>query len=191
MYGLEQENVATREDLTQLQEPMGTILEHLQAQRDRVVVVNQADATMVTFVADTTIIVMDPINHVAQPAAASQPLSQAGPGRFAATYPWGMPHNYNPRFSTGNLFMPYQSFVVASSNVNYDAFPLGIPNHYSAQGVETEGIHPPIANVYGAEDQEPEYRGLHLNFHIPAQPIQSNSYASIVMVPPFPKNVAL
>lgn len=87
--------------------------------------------------------------------------------------------------------MPYKSFVVASSNVNLAAFPWGIPNLYFAQGVETEEIHPPAINDDGAEDQEPEYRGPHLNFHIHAQPIQPNPYAYVVMVPLFPNNVPL
>lgn len=43
---------------------MGTILEHLQAQRDNVVVANQDDVTMVTIATDTTLVVMDPIDHV-------------------------------------------------------------------------------------------------------------------------------
>lgn len=47
---------------------------------------------MVTFVADTTLVVMDPTDHVVQPAAVSQPLSQVGTSRFVAAYPWGMPH---------------------------------------------------------------------------------------------------
>lgn len=50
---------------------MGTILEHLQAQRDNTVVVNQVDATVVTSAADTTLVVMDPIDPIVQPASSS------------------------------------------------------------------------------------------------------------------------
>lgn len=51
---------------------------------------------MVTSTADTTLVVMDLIDHVVQLAVVSQPLTQAGPSRFIVAYPWGMPHNYNP-----------------------------------------------------------------------------------------------
>lgn len=87
--------------------------------------------------------------------------------------------------------MLYQSFVVVSSNVNLDIFPQGMPNSYSTQWVDTEEIHPLTMNDDGVEDQEPEYRGPYLNFHIPAQPVHPNLYASIFMVPHFPNNVAL
>jgi hypothetical protein len=42
---------------------------------------------MVTIVADITLVGMDPIDLVVQPAAVSQSLSQSGPNRFAAAYP--------------------------------------------------------------------------------------------------------
>lgn len=93
---------------------------------------------MMTYVANTTLVVMDPFDPVVQPTTFSQPLSQYAFSRFYVAYPWGMPHNYNPRFATGNLFMSYQFFVDASSNVNHAAFPWGMYNPYSAQGVETE-----------------------------------------------------
>lgn len=67
----------------------------MQTQKDNVVIINQVDATIMTYVADTTLVVIDPTDPVVQPAAVSQPLSQAGPNRFAAAYPWGMPHTYN------------------------------------------------------------------------------------------------
>ena len=103
----EQENAATRDALAQLQGQMGTILEHLQARRDINAVVNQVDAAMVSTAVDTTLVVMDPIEPVVQPATISKTQSQAGPGRFVASYPWGIPHTYNPQFSTGNPFTPY------------------------------------------------------------------------------------
>lgn len=87
MSEYEQENTATREALAQLQDQMGTILGHLQAQRDNVDVVNPTDVTT----ANTTLVVMDPIDTVVQPAAAIQPLFIVGPNRFVAAYPWGIP----------------------------------------------------------------------------------------------------
>lgn len=65
-----------------------------------------------------------------------------------------MPHNYNPQFATGHLFMSYQSFVAALANVDSATFPRGMPNHYSAQGVEIKERSD--VNVDGAKDQEPE-----------------------------------
>lgn len=106
MSDFEQESAATRKALALLEGHMGTILEHLQTQRDNAIVVNQVDATMATSVADTMFIVMDPINPVVQPNVVSQPLSQASPSRFVTAYPWGIPHTYNPQFATGNSFMP-------------------------------------------------------------------------------------
>lgn len=138
MSDFEQERVVTMETLALLQGWMGTILEHLQTQRDNVVTVNQADATMVTFAIDKTLIVMDLIDPVDPPVVVSQPLSQAGPSRFVVAYPWGMPHTYNPQFAIGNPFMSYQSFVVAPANVNAATFLWGMPNTYSSQGVEIE-----------------------------------------------------
>lgn len=87
MSDFEQENMVTREALAFLQGHMGTILEHLQTQRDNVVVVNQVDATLVTSVADITLVMMDPTDSIVPPATASQPLAHAGPSRLAATYP--------------------------------------------------------------------------------------------------------
>lgn len=86
--------------------------------------------------------------------------------------------------------MSYQSFIDAYSNVNFDAFPWGMPNHYSIQGVETKEIHPPTVNVDSVEDQEPEYRDPHLNFHIHAQSIQPNPHATAAIVPSFSNNDA-
>lgn len=65
--------------------------------------------------------------------------------------------------------MPYQHFGASSSNLNYVAFPWGMPNHFSAQGVETEETHPPAVNVDNVEEQEPKYRGPPITFQIPAQ----------------------
>lgn len=73
--------------------------------------------------------------------------------------------------------------------MNSDAFPWGMLNPYSAQGVEIEETH--VVNVDSAEDQEPEYRGPHLNFHISALSVQPNPYAFAVMVPAFLNNIAL
>lgn len=83
MSEYEQENASTREDLAQLQGQMGTILEHLQDQRDNADVVNPINATT----ANTNLVVMDPIDTVVQPATASQPLFTAGPSRFVVAYP--------------------------------------------------------------------------------------------------------
>lgn len=84
------------------------------------------------------------------------------------------------------LVMSYQSFVVAPSIVNLAAFPWGMHNSYSAQGVETEETSADIV-----EDQEPVYRGLPLNFHISVPPVQPNPYASAAIIPLFPNNPAL
>lgn len=109
---------------------LGTILEHLKAQRDKDVVVNPIDATVMTTAADITLVMMDPVNTVVQPVVVSQTPFPIGPSRLAAAYPWGMAHNYNPQFVTRNPFMPYQPFA-AVSNGNYVAFSRGMPNHYS------------------------------------------------------------
>lgn len=85
---------------------MGTILEHLQAQRDNVVVVNPTDDSVVTTTADITLIMVDPINTVVQPVDVSQPLFPNGPSRFVTSYPWEIPHNYTPQFASGNSFIP-------------------------------------------------------------------------------------
>lgn len=142
---------------------------------------------MVTSTVDITLVVMDPIDPIVQPVAVSQPLSQVGPSRFATAYPWGMPHTYNPQFATSYPFMPYQSFAAVHANVNSAAFSWGMPNPYSTQGVEIEETH----TVDSTEDQEPEYRGPHLNFHIYAPPVQPNPYAYASRVPQFPNNIAL
>lgn len=92
VFEYEQENVVTREALTQLQGQMGTILEHLQAQRDNGGGVNLTDA----IVADIALVVVDPIDSVVQPVDVSQSLFPAGPSRFPDAYPWRMPHNYTP-----------------------------------------------------------------------------------------------
>lgn len=123
------------------------------------------------------------------PAAISQPLSQAGPSRFVAAYPWGMTHNYNPQFAIGNLFMLYQSFTDAPANVNSAAFLWGMPNPYSSQGFEVEET--PTINDDNVEGQEPECKGPHLNFHISTPPVHPNPYASAALVPQFPNNIGL
>lgn len=64
-----------------------------------------------------------------------------------------------------------------------------MPNPYSIQGFETEEI--PAANIKNVDDQEPEYMGHPLNFHISAPPAQPNPYASDAMIAPFPNNTAL
>lgn len=141
MSNFEQENDATRESLALLQVQMGTILEHLQIHRDNVVIVNQVDATPMVAAVDTTLVVMDPTDPIVPPIAVSQPLSHVGPSRLVAAYPWGMPHNHNPQFAIGNSFMPYMPFPAAPTNLNHVAFPWGMHNLYSAQGVETEETH--------------------------------------------------
>lgn len=166
---------------------MGIILEHLQTHRDNIVVVNKVGATLVTSVADTTLVVMDPTDLIFPPATASQPLAHASPSRLVAAYPWGMPHNYNSLFANGNPFMSYQPFAAASATVNPVAFPWGMHNSYSAQGVEKEETHV----VNSAEEQEPEYMGPPLNFHISVPPVQPNPYAFATMIPPFPNNITL
>ena len=85
--------------------------------------------------------------------------------------------------------MPYQPFSSSSSNVNRVSFPWGMPNHSSAQGVETEETYPPAMNVDGVEDQDPKYRGPHITFHIFAQPVEPNPYVFATLIPPFPNNV--
>ena len=137
MSDFKQENHATRKALALPQGKMGTILERLQTQRDNVAVINQADATIVTSTADTTLAMMDLTDPVVQPGTISQPLSQTCPIRFAAAYPWGILHKYNPQFATRNPFMSYQSYVTASANMN-GAFSWGMSKPYSAQGVETK-----------------------------------------------------
>lgn len=127
MSNFDQENTATREALAILQGQMGTIMEHLQTQRDNDALVNQDDATLVTYVADTMLVVMDPTNSIVLPATASQPLAHAGHSKLVVSYPMGMPNSYNPKFSTRNPFMSYQSFVVVPA-----AFPWGIHNPYYA-----------------------------------------------------------
>lgn len=71
---------------------------------------------------------MDPTDSIVPPTTASQPLAHAGPNRLAATYPWGMPNSYNPRFATGNPFMSYQPFAVTHATVNPAAFLWGMHN---------------------------------------------------------------
>lgn len=100
MSNFEQENAATRENLSLHQGHMGTILEHLQTQRDNVVVINQVDATIVTSAANITLAMMDPTNLIVQPTVVIQPMSQDSPSRFVAAYMWGMPYTYNPQFAT-------------------------------------------------------------------------------------------
>lgn len=187
MFDFEQENAATMKALTLLQGHMGTILEDLQTQRDNDVAVNKVDATMVTSTADTTLVVMDPIDSIVPLAAVSQPLSHTDPNRLVAAYPWGMPHTYNPQFATRNSFMSYYSSVAAPANVNSTSFPWGMHNMYSVQGVKTEETL--VVDI--AEDQEPEYIGPSFNFHISATPVQPNPYASAAMVLSFPNNVSL
>lgn len=74
MYEYEQENAATGEALAQLQGTMGTILEHLQAHRDNVVVVNPIDTTAVTIAADIALVKVDLVDTIIQPVAVSRPL---------------------------------------------------------------------------------------------------------------------
>lgn len=83
--------------------------------------------------------------------------------------------------------MPYQPFNVAPANVNHVTFLWGMHNLYSAQGVETKEI----LAVDSAEEQEPEYKGPHINFHISATPVHPNPYIFVVIIPPFPNNFAL
>lgn len=66
----------------------------------------------------------------------------------------------------------YQPFVASSYTGNSIVIPWGIPNHLSAQGVETKETRQHVVNVDNAEDQEPEYRVPPINFHILAQPTQ-------------------
>lgn len=87
MPDFEQEDAATREALTLLQGQMGPILEHLQTQRDNVALVNQTDATLVTSVTDTTLVVMDPTDPIVPPVIPSKPWAHAGPSRIVVTYP--------------------------------------------------------------------------------------------------------
>lgn len=114
----EQENVATREALAQLQGQMGTILKHLQAQRDNVVVVNVIDVVAITIAGDTALVMVDLVDTIVQLVVVIHPLFQTGPSRFVAAYPWGIPHNYTPQFSSGNTFVTYHPFVSSSSNRN-------------------------------------------------------------------------
>lgn len=46
-------------------------------------------------------------------------------------------------------------------------------------------------NVDNTEDQEPKYKGPHLNFHIYVPPIQPNPYVFTALVPQFTNNDAL
>lgn len=84
--------------------------------------------------------------------------------------------------------MTYQSYVTTPTNVII-AFPWGMPNPYSAQGVEIKEIL--AANINNIDDQEPEYRGPPLNFHISGPSAQPNPYGSAAIVPPFPNHTAL
>lgn len=159
---------------------MGTILEHLQTQRDN------ADVTLVTYAADITLVLMDLTDSIVPPTTSSQHLAHAGPSRLIAAYPLGMPHNYNPHFANGNPFMPYQPFGVAPSIVNPPSFPWGIHNSYSAQGVKTEETPADIAEAH-----EPKYMCSPLNFHIFSPSAHPNPYAFAVMIPPFLNNTVL
>ena len=122
MYEYDQENDATRETLAQLQVHMGTILEHLQAYRENAIVVNLTNVIIVTTATGIALVVVDLVDTIVQPVVVSQPLFQVGPSRFVVSYPWGMPHNYTPRFGSGNPSVSYQPFVASSSNGNSDAF---------------------------------------------------------------------
>lgn len=64
---------------------MGTIMEHLQAQRDNADVVNMTDATIVTTTANITLVVVDLVDIVVESVYVRQPLFPTIPGRFAAT----------------------------------------------------------------------------------------------------------
>lgn len=44
---------------------------------------------------DTNVVVIDPMDQIIPPPTVIQPLSQVGPSRLVASYPWGMPHNYS------------------------------------------------------------------------------------------------
>lgn len=69
---------------------MGTILEHIQAHRDNVVVVaNPTDITDVTTTTNTALIMVDPVDTVVQLVVVSQPFFQIVPSRFVASYPLG------------------------------------------------------------------------------------------------------
>lgn len=74
MSKYEQENVATREALPQLQGQMGIILEHLQSQRDNATFVILIDITVVTIIVDTDLVVVDLVDIVVQLVIVSQPL---------------------------------------------------------------------------------------------------------------------
>lgn len=65
---------------------MGTILEHLQTQRVNVAVVNQANATQVTYVVDTTLAVIGLADSIIPPATTSQHLAHTEPSRLVAAY---------------------------------------------------------------------------------------------------------
>lgn len=105
MTEYEQENVVTRDALHQLQGHMGTILEHLQDQRDNATVVNPTDATAITNVVDTALVVVYLIDTIVQPVFVSHPLYQVGPCRFSTSCPWETPHNYTLQFASGNPFV--------------------------------------------------------------------------------------
>ncbi|KAI5387822.1 hypothetical protein KIW84_073786 [Lathyrus oleraceus] len=84
-------------------------------------------------------------------------------------------------FTSKFLFEKDISFASSGSqDAFYDVFALII------YGIEIEETHV-VDNI---DEQEPEYKGPPLNFHITAPPVQPNPYAA-TMVPPFPNNPTL
>lgn len=160
---------------------MDAIIEYLHAQKATTVVNTTAvvvtNATVVTTidVGTTFIVVETSVETMIQPIM-NQSIPQPGPSRHVASYPWGMPLNYNPQFANGSDFVPYHPFFMPPTNGNFAAFPWGMLTHHSPRVVDADNHKIPQGltrqnsvpvTTETLDDNEPEYIAPRLHFKIP------------------------
>lgn len=167
-------------------------MEYLRAQK-----ATTTNTTIVTITVAATVVVSVeiPTEVVTQPIA-NQPGSQSGPSEHVIAYPWEMPQNYTPQIASGSAFVLYQPMFVPTISGNSITYHRGMPTHISPQVIDADNHEIPqgqtrqnsvLVTVETLDDNEPEYSGPHIHFHIhpqATQPIVHNPYQVVQNVYP-------
>lgn len=147
--------------MNQFQGEMDTILEYLRTHKD---------STTVTAATETQ------TKTISQPIP-NQSGSIPGPNGHYATYPRGMPQNFNIQVINGGAFIPYQHVPVFTINGNSYAYPWGMPSHISPQIVDIDNHEVPQDQPHqnsvpvtaeAPNEIEHEYRGPPIHVQIPS-----------------------
>lgn len=182
MADFETENVVVKETLAQVQGKMNlfqgnmeTIMEYLQTQKV-VASANPAsdvvtNANVVTTTAGVVATVETPVEIVV-PSAMDHPMFTFSSNKLVDAYPWGMPLNFASQFANGGVFIPHQAFA-SPTTIGNSAFPWGVPMVQTPQTVDVANPENTQGQVlFETPDDDAEYRGSRLHFHIPSQAAQ-------------------